>query len=279
MNVRQVLIIEGSINILMMLCKLSVGILTNSTAIIADALHSLTDVANNVIAWMAAKVSAQPADAGHQYGHQKFEQLAVFTLASLLSIVAFEVVMSAIKRFGEPVEQNLTGLIIMLVALVGNIGLSWWERGWAKRLNSDLLLADASHTFSDVLTTVVIIVGWQLAAQGYYWLDTVFAIIVAGIIFYLAFQLFKKAIPILVDRSDIDPKAISDVVNNVAAVNTVLRVRSRSSGKELMADIVVTMDPNMSLSESHAIADGIEQALAEKFNIQDVVVHVEPDGE
>jgi cation diffusion facilitator family transporter len=277
MNVRKVLVIEGSINILMMLCKLFVGFMTNSTAIIADALHSLTDVANNIIAWMAVKLSEQPADADHPYGHQKFEQLAVFTLASLLSIVAFEVVVNAVKRFGEPVEQNMTGLVIMLVALAGNIGLSWWERGWAKRLKSDLLFADASHTFGDVLTTVVIIVGWQLAALGYFWLDTLFAIIVAGIIFYLAFKLFQRAIPILVDHSDLDPQVISEAVNKLSAVKTVLRVRSRSSGKALMADVVVTVDPKLTTVESHAIADGIEKVLADKFNIQDVVVHVEPD--
>ncbi|MFT6896299.1 MAG: cation diffusion facilitator family transporter [Paraglaciecola sp.] len=276
MQVKTVLLIEGCINLLITFTKLTVGFLTNSSAVIADALHSLTDVANNVMAWMAINMAKTPADNDHQYGHQKYEQLAVFGLAALLSIVAFEVFINALKRFGQEVEQSYLGLSILIVTLLINIGLTIWERYWAKRLDSDILQADASHTFSDVLTTLVVIVGWQLAAQGYYWLDTAFAIGVSAIIFYLAFKLFQRAIPILVDYSDVDPQAVSAAVNGVQNVNAVLRVRSRTSGKGRVADVIVTVDPNLSTIDSHLIADEIEKVLADKFNIQDVVVHIEP---
>lgn len=276
MQVKTVLLIEGSINILISLTKLFVGYLTNSSAVIADALHSLTDVANNVMAWMAVNLANTPADQDHQYGHQKYEQLAVFGLASLLSIVAFEVLINALKRFGQVVEQSYLGLSILIITLLINIGLTIWERYWAKRLDSDILQADASHTFSDVLTTLVVIVGWQLAAQGYYWLDTIFAIGVSMIIFYLAFKLFQRAIPILVDYSDIDPMAVSAAVDGVENVNAVVRVRSRTSSKGRVADVIVTVDPNLSTIDSHIIADEIEKVLADKFNIQDVLVHIEP---
>ena len=276
MQVKTVLLIEGCINLLITFTKLTVGFLTNSSAVIADALHSLTDVANNVMAWMAINLAKTPADNDHQYGHQKYEQLAVFALASLLSIVAFEVFINALKRFGQEVEQSYLGLSILIVTLLINIALTIWERYWAKRLDSDILQADASHTFSDVLTTLVVIVGWQLAAQGYYWLDTAFAIGVSAIIFYLAFKLFQRAIPILVDYSDVDPRAVSAAVNGVEKVNAVLRVRSRTSGKGRVADVIVTVDPHLSTIDSHLIADEIEEILADKFNIQDVLVHIEP---
>jgi cation diffusion facilitator family transporter len=276
MQVRQVLIIECSVNVLIMFCKLGVGLLTNSSAIIADALHSLTDVANNLIAWMAVRVSEAPADDDHQYGHQKFEQLAVFGLASLLSLVAFEVAINAFKRFGQMVEQSYIGLSILIITLLINVGLTIWEWYWAKRLDSDILHADASHTLSDVLTTVVVIVGWQLAAQGYYWLDTVFAVVVSLIIFYLAFKLFKQVIPILVDHSDLGSKAVSAAVDSVKNVNAVVRVRSRRSSMGRMADVIVTVDPNLSTIDSHKIANEIEKVLADKFNILDVLVHIEP---
>ena len=276
MNVRKVLLIEGCINLLIMLLKLAVGLMTNSAAITADALHSLTDVANNIVAWMAVKMSEAPADRDHPYGHQKYEQLAVFILAALLSVVAFEVVVNAFRRLGQPVEQNTVGLSIMLVTLVVNTVLSLWERHWAKRLDSDVLRADASHTVSDVLTTVTIIVGWQLAVQGYFWLDTVFAIIVALIILYLAFKLFQRAIPILVDHSDLDPMDVSQAVNDIADVQGVRRVRSRTGSKGRSADVIVMVDPQLSTTNSHLIADHIEKMLADKFDIQDVVVHIEP---
>lgn len=276
MQVKTVLLIEGCINLLITFTKLTVGFLTNSSAVIADALHSLTDVANNIMAWMAINLAKAPADNDHQYGHQKYEQLAVFGLAALLSIVAFEVLINALKRFGQEVEQSYPGLSILVITLLINIALTIWERSWAKRLDSDILQADASHTLSDVLTTLVVIVGWQLAAQGFYWLDTVFAIGVSAIIFYLAFKLFQRAIPILVDYSDVDPKAVSAAVNDLENVNTVVRVRSRTSGKGRVADVIVTVDPNLSTIDSHLIADEIEKVLADKFNIQDVLVHIEP---
>ena len=277
MNVKRVLLIEGSVNLLMSVVKLWVGISANSAAVIADAVHSFTDVINNIFAWMANNIANSPADKDHQYGHQKFEQIAVFGLASLLSVVAFEMLVGAYNRFGEPVEQNFLGLIILICTLVANILLTIWERYWANRLESDILQADASHTLSDVLTTVVVIVGWQLAAIiGYYWLDTVFASIVSLLIFYLAFKLFQRAIPILVDYSDIDPSAISAEVNNLKEVSSVIRVRSRTGANGRVADVIVTVDPDLPTLESHDIADEIEAILASKFNIQDVLVHIEP---
>ncbi len=276
-QVLRVLIIEGVINTLMALIKLFVGILTNSTAIIADALHSLTDVANNVIAWLAMRVAAQPADENHPYGHTKFEQLAVFGLASLLAIVGFEVLINAFEHFGNPVEQSYLGLVILLVSLGCNIGLTLWEGRWAKRLNSSLLEADASHTFSDVLTTIAVIIGWQLSTLGYYWIDAVLAAIVAIIIFILAFRLFQKAIPILVDETHIDAKAVASEVNrNIEEVFEVSRVRSRHTGKGIYADITLLVDASMSTAKAHEVADRVEQLLADEFAVKDVVVHIEP---
>jgi cation diffusion facilitator family transporter len=234
-------------------------------------------LANNVFAWLALKVAESPADSSHPYGHQKFEQLAVFALASLLTIVAFEVIVNAVKRFGQPVEQSMLGLAILVFTLAINVGLTIWERSWAKRLDSEILNVDATHTFSDVLTTVVVIVGWQLAAMGYYWIDTLFALIVSSIIFYLAFTLFQKAIPVLVDQSRFPPDELKAAVNNIPAVITVGNIRSRETGKGQAADVTVTVCASLSTLESHQIADKIEGVLADKFDIQDVVVHIEPD--
>jgi len=277
MHVRKVLLIEGAVNALIALSKMAVGLMTGSAAVVADALHSLTDLVNNLFAWLAVKLAESPADSSHPYGHQKFEQLAVFTLASLLTIVAFEVIVNAIERFGQPVEHSLVGLVILICSLLLNIALTLWERGWARRLDSDILRADASHTLSDVLTSAVVIIGWQLAAKGYYWVDTLFALVVSSIIFYLAFKLFQRAIPVLVDQSRYPPEQLKAAVNSIPAVITVGNIRSRDTGKGHVADVSVTVNANLSTGESHQIADQIERVLADKFNIQDVVVHIEPD--
>ncbi|WP_371193851.1 cation diffusion facilitator family transporter [Glaciecola sp. SC05] len=276
MNVKKVLLIEGAVNLIIALSKLSIGLLTNSAAIVADAIHSATDVVNNGIAWIATNMSEAPADNDHPYGHQKYEQLAVFVLASLLTIVAFQILISAIQRFGEPVEHSTWGLGILVGALIINILLAIWERSWAKKLHSDILNADASHTFSDVLTSVAVIVGWQVASQGWYWVDGAFAIVMAGIIFYLSYRLFQKAIPILVDYSDIDAPKIRRAICKIEGVKRVTNLRSRTLSKQRYADVVVLVDPSLSLTESHNIASAVETVLAEQFEIDDAVVHIEP---
>lgn len=276
MNVQKVLLIEGLANIIVMAIKLVIGIKTGSAAILGDAMHSLSDVANNIIAFLTARIAGQPPDREHPYGHHKFEQLAVFGLAMLLAIIAFELMLNAIRRFGQPVEQSIICLLLMIGVLLVNIGITTWEHVWAKRLNSDLLKADARHTLVDVLTTITVLIGWQLSVYGFFGMDSVFAILVAGLIFYLAYDLFRRAVPILVDSVSHDPQLLIKALNRLPAVREVRRVRSRSVGIETVADVVISVDGGLSTKQSHEVANAIEELLAKEFDIQDVTVHVEP---
>ena len=275
-KVRLIIIIEGLANLVVLVAKLIVGLSTGSLAVLGDAVHSLTDVANNVLAWVVMRYSSKPADREHPYGHRKFETLAVFFLASLLVVFAFELGMHAIRKEEAEVISSSVELIIMLGVLTVNICLATWQRWWAIRLDSDILRADANHTFADVLTTIVIIAGWQLSAMGYLWLDRACALGVAGLIMYLAYILFKRAIPVLVDESAIDPRLLSRAVSGVAGVEKVCRVRSRWMGSERAVDMVIRVDPALSTEESHRIADEIESLLETRFNVSDISIHVEP---
>ena len=276
MKVRQVLLIEGAVNVLIALIKLVVGLMVQSTAIIADAAHSLTDVANNGLAFIAINYSEKPADDDHRYGHHKYETLAVFALAMSLVIVAFEVVTSAIGRFNTTPEQSDVALWLMVLCILVNTALTYWEHGWAKKLNSTLLHADAKHTLSDVLTSVAIIVGWQIASRGYPWVDALFAIIVAGVIVFFAYRLFKQAIPVLVDSTFLDESAVRKAILALPKVHQVSRVRSCYDGKHLSVDVIIAVKPDLSTTDSHRVADDVEALLATQFEAQDIIVHVEP---
>lgn len=278
MKVRTVLIWEGLANAILALLKLFVGLSVNSTAILSDALHSLSDLANNGIALFVAKAAEEPPDRDHPYGHHKYEQIAVFALASLLTVVAFELILSALERFGTNPSQSALGLWLMLLALAVNLGIAVWEGYWAKKLQSDILRADARHTLSDALTTTVVIVGWQLAVLGFGWLDPLFALLVALLVLYLAFDLFRRSIPILVDSAGYDPRQLSAALQQLEGVRAVHRVRSRRYGNGVAADVVVLVDPALSTKESHTIADAIEGLLAQRFGIHDTTVHIEPDS-
>jgi len=275
-QVQRVIVIEGLANVLVLLAKTLVGISTGSLAIVGDALHSLTDVANNIVAWTVVKHAAKPADKEHPYGHHKFETLAVLGLAVLLVVLGFELALHAIQKEPTQVASSRWELGIMLGVLSVNFALAAWQRAWAKKLNSDILLADASHTFADVLTTLAVIIGWQLSAMGYIWLDQITALGVACIIFYLAYQLFKKAAPVLVDEYAVEPDLVTQMVSNIDGVKGVARVRSRWVGASASIDMVIFIAYDLTTEVSHKICDQVEVAIEKEFGISDISIHVEP---
>ena len=275
-KVQRILLIEGSVNLLVFVAKLIVGLTTGSLAILGDAIHSMTDVINNVIAWSVVRLSHAPADREHPYGHRKFETLAVFFLASLLVVLAFELALRAITAEQKIIEDSNWALGVMLGVLCVNVALTIWQRRWANRLQSDILKADASHTLADVLTTIVVIVGWQLSAAGYLWLDRLCALAVASLILFLAFKLFQSAAPVLVDEFALDPEILTESIEDVPGIRQVSRVRSRWIGSEKAVDLVIGVDAGLSFEDSHQIATDVELHLERKFGIADISIHVEP---
>lgn len=275
-QVQRIILIEGAANFLVLVGKLIVGFSTGSLAILGDAVHSLTDVMNNVIAWGVVRLSSQPADREHPYGHRKFETLAVFGLATLLAVLAVELALHAIRRDEIEVVEDDWALGVMLCVLAVNIIIASWQRRWAKRLQSEILRADANHTFADVLTTVVVIGGWQLSARGYPWLDSVCALAVSALVMYLAYGLFKRALPTLVDQFAVEPEILVRTVEDVAGVRSVTQVRSRWVGSRPAIDMIISVDPALSTTEAHDIANTIERLLEEQFQARDISIHIEP---
>jgi len=277
-RIQRVILIEGSANLLVLIAKIIVGVSTGSLAILGDAVHSLTDVANNIVAWFVIRLSVLPADREHPYGHRKFETLAVFGLATLLTVLAFELGINAINKEPTEIASGEWEISVMIAVLCINISLASWQRNCALRLKSDILLADASHTFADVLTTIVVIIGWQLSAMGYLILDKLCALGVAGLIIYLAFNLFKRAVPILVDEFAINPEQLSQTVKSIQGVRHVKRVRSRWMGSTRAVDMIILVAPELATEKAHKITDEIESAIEKEFHVTDISIHVEPDN-
>ncbi len=275
-SVQRVILIEGLANVFVLVLKVIVGLTTGSLAVLGDAIHSLSDAANNVVAWFVIRLSNEPADREHPYGHRKFETLAVFGLAGLLTVLGFELILRALQRESSEVVSSDWGLALMGVVLAANVVLATWERYWAKKLDSDILIADASHTLSDVLTTAVVIVGWQLSSIGFGWLDTVCALGVAGLVLYLSYGLFKRALPGLVDEFAVDPFEISFVVTRIEGVESVKSVRSRWLGPHRAVDMIITVDAELSIARSHEIADRVEALMEQRFEVHDISIHIEP---
>jgi cation diffusion facilitator family transporter len=273
----RVILIEGLANAAIMLLKGGVGLATGSLAILSDAVHSLTDLANNVVAWVVVRWSVRPPDEGHPYGHRKFETVAVFLLATLLVVTAFELARSALGREEPLVVHSDWAVAGMLCVLAINVGLASWEGWWARRVRSDILSADARHTFADVLTTLVAIAGWQAAARGLLWVDTAASLGVAALIAYFAYGLFRRSLPVLVDGASIEPDQLRRTALAVPGVLGVRRVRSRWSGHRAEVDLVVSVAPHLSTLASHEIADRVEEAVRAELPVEALTVHVEPE--
>jgi cation diffusion facilitator family transporter len=220
--------------------------------------------------------SSQPADREHPYGHRKFETLAVFILASILVVLAFELAVNAVRRPRAEVASSGIELTLMIAVLVINILVTRWQQLCARRLDSDMLRADATHTFADVLITAVVIIGWQLSARGHVWVDRLCAIGVAVVVIYLAYGLFRRALPLLLDEYAVDPEELHAIIAEVQGVTGIYRIRSRWIGKACAIDLVIAVDPALTVEESHAIADEIESLMEQRFGTSEISIHVEP---
>ena len=274
--VRRVIVVEGICNAVVLAIKVAAGVATGSMAILSDAVHSAVDLANNVVVWFVALHSNRPADAGHPYGHRKFETLAIFGLGTLLTVVGVEVALTAITGGHRDIVAHPFGLALMISVLACNLGLALWQRSRARALGSALLHADASHTLGDVGTTVAVIAGWQLAAHGWLWADRIVAVSIGVLVFVLAFKLLRSVVPGLTDAVAHDAETVANIVHEVPAVTGVGRVRSRWLSDTAVADIIVYVEPDLTVGRAHAVADQVERALADKLGLVDVSVHIEP---
>ncbi len=275
-QVLRIIIIEGLANLTVLIAKTIIGLSTGSIAILGDALHSLTDASNNLVAYFVIRFSSMPADREHPYGHRKFETLAVFVLASILVVLSIQLAINALSGEQQPIRSSGLELAIMFGVLAINITVSSWQAYWARRLHSDILLADANHTFADVLITSSVILGWQLSSHGYPWADKICALGVSLFVLYLAFTLFRRALPVLTDRYAVDPQKVRERVEKIEGVEQVYHIRSRWMGNRRAIDLVISVDARLPTEQAHRISDEVEQVLASELDIDDASIHVEP---
>src|SRR5215208_8392075 len=161
-------------NIVVVIVKFAIGVNTNSLAVFGDALQSSVDSANNLFAIFVVRVAAKSPDEEHPYGHAKFETLGALLIALLLALSIFELVRGAIARLvtgSGPPSVTSTALLLLGFSLAVNVAVVWFETGAGRRLQSDLLLADALHTRTDVFITIGVLAGLALARSGFAWAD------------------------------------------------------------------------------------------------------------
>jgi cation diffusion facilitator family transporter len=278
--VRRALIVVLALNAFVALIKVVIGVRTGALTVLGAALESALDMFNNVIGVMIVNVAAQEPDEEHPYGHDKFETLGTLGIVGFLSISCFELLREGVASFirGTPPHHvaAVDGVVLALT-LVVNVVVVVYERRRGKQLDSALLLADAAHTGSDVLVTLLALASLGFASQGWPMLDGVLAIAVALIIAWSGFQILRQSIPILVDQRALDAHELRDVVMGVRGIRDVRNVRSRSTASgQLFAEVTITVDGAIPVDDAHRLADAVEAAIENEFGTSQVTVHVEP---
>jgi cation diffusion facilitator family transporter len=278
--VRKTLALVLGLNVIVLVVKLVVGARTGALTVLGAALESGLDVLNNIIGMVLVAVAARAPDEDHPYGHDKFETLGALGIVGFLSISCFELLregVSALVARRPPHSVSLGDVAIIVLTLVVNFIVVWYERRRGKELGSVFLLADAAHTGSDILVTVMALMSLALARGGWPGLDAVLAIVVALIIAWSGVHILRDSIPVLVDERAIDAAELRGVVLGVPEIRDVRKVRSRSTASgQLFAEVTVTVPGRIPVEEAHRLADAVEAAIEREFGTSEVTVHIEP---
>jgi len=285
-EIRRVLLVTLFLNLLVMGLKFGVGFSTGSLSLQADALHSVTDSANNILGLVASHFADPQPDREHPYGHQKFEAIGALGISAFLGIACFEILQSAIARIfsdGTAVKLSNPELWLLLAILGINITVAFYERRVGKRLDSPLLLADAKHTMSDVWITIVVLAGLIGIAQGeqfnllqLQWLDVALAFPVALLVFRSGWEVLRENLPWLVDEIAIAPEAIHHIAMQVPGVINCHDIASRGLlGQQVFIEMHLIVDAD-DVETAHHITEEVEAQLEARFSPARISIHLEP---
>jgi cation diffusion facilitator family transporter len=267
-------------NSLLIIMKLAVGLISGSVSIISEAIHSSMDLIAAIIAFLSVKVSDNPPDSRHPYGHGKIENISGVIEALLIFVAAIWIITEAVKKlFGDSIELDsiALGSIIMLVSAIINIIVSRRLYKVARATNSVALEADALHLKTDVYTSLGVAVGLGLIMiTGINWLDPVIAIIVALFIIRESYYLLKRAFTPLLDTAW-ETDEIEELEKTLKRLEVSYHdLRTRIAGNYRFIDLHIQIPGDVSVGNAHLYCDKIENELTSNYENLVVTIHVEP---
>jgi len=284
-EVRKVTLVGALVDFLLGVAKIIVGWLAHSQALIADGVHSLSDLATDFLVLYAAKHAHRAADEDHPYGHGRIETLATVGLGIALIGIAVGIGYDAMRRMNSPdllLDPGWIALGVAALSVLSKEVIYQYTRNAAKRLRSNMLMANAWHSRSDAISSIVVVIGVAGAMMGYTYLDSVAAIAVAVMISKIGFELVRDSTKELIDTA-LEPEvtdAIRREVFNIDGVRALHMLRSRRSGADALVDLHIQVDPRISVSEGHQIGDTVRRQLLERIEeVTDVTVHIDPEDD
>ncbi|MGQ0604801.1 MAG: cation-efflux pump [Anaerolineales bacterium] len=279
-QVRRVLWMVLALNLGVTAVKLAMGVSVGALAIVADAFHSLVDSSSNIIGLLGVWLAARPADDNHPYGHHKYETVATAAIGALLLVAAYEIGSGVVERVltrGTPPSISPLIFGLMTATFFVNLLIVWFETRAGRRLNSPVLLADATHTRTDLFVTLSVLASLIGTALGWGWLDAVVAGFVVLLLVRAAFEILRSTSQTLTDVAVVNPTDVERIARAVPGVASATDVRSRGRTDAAYVDLHVKVDPAMTATQAHNVASEVEQRVASELpGVMETLVHVEP---
>jgi len=283
--IRRVTGVGAVINLLLTVIKIIIGVLGHSPALVADGIHSLSDLLTDVMVVWASKHGSKQADEDHPYGHGRIETIMTVALGLVLLLVAAGIVYDAVSRLFHPERLTLPGLLALTAAAVSIISkeaLYHYTLRVARATRSSLLTANAWHHRSDAISSIVVFVGIAGTMAGLPYLDAIAAAGVGLMIGKIAWDLGWQAARELVDTALEGERveAIRDAIQAVDGVEKMHNLRTRSMGADALVDVHIQVSPRLSVSEGHHISEGVRYRIKREVEeVRDVLVHIDPEDD
>lgn len=282
---RKATLIGAAANVILAVAKVAFGWLGHSSALVADGIHSFSDLLTDLLVILAAKFAQQEADDDHPYGHDRIETAATVALAILLILVGFFIVYDPIMQLlqgDDVVKPNSFVLWIAVFSVLVNEGIYRYTLAVAKRIKSDILHANALHSRSDAASSLVVLIGVGGSLLGWTWLDGVAAIVVGLMIVKMGVSIAWRNITELVDTG-VDEKILAEIkqtIIEVPGVDALHQLRTRKMAGKIFLDVHVIVNNRLSVSEGHHIGDQVLTALYQSVDdVRDVTVHVDSEDD
>lgn len=284
-DTQKVTIVGALVNVFLAVLKILAGWFGSSHALVADGIHSLSDLATDAVVLFAAKHGAEDADEEHPYGHARFETLATMVLAAVLIMVAMGIGYDAIRRLFDPVSLPTPGMLALVAAIISVLVkelLYHYTVAVAKKHRSNLLRANAWHHRSDAISSIVVVIGVVGSMAGLVYLDGIASVAVAFMVAKVGWDLGWNSVHELVDRG-LEPEdvaAIRTKIMEVDGVKAMHDLRTRLMGGNAFVDVDVLVDSTLTVSEGHRISAEVLKRLNNEIDeVVDVTVHIDPEDD
>ncbi|HEU0220468.1 MAG TPA: cation diffusion facilitator family transporter [Gallionella sp.] len=273
-----------AINLLLTFFQVAGGFFAHSQALMADGLHSLSDLLSDVLVLYANRHGNRHADADHPYGHARVETAATLILGTFLAALGVLLLVAAAMRLQHPEALqavNPLALAIAIIALIAKEGMFRYMLAVAKRVRSQMLVANAWHARSDAASSLVVIVGVIGNLLGYIFFDLLAAAVVGVMIAHMGGKLALEAMAELIDTGlDAEEvEAIRQTLLNTHGVRGLHELRTRKMADNALVDAHIVVDPKISVSEGHYIAESARHAVLDNHHVMDVMVHIDPEDD